>query len=193
MSLKFVKNKNGFSLIELLVVISIIGLMSSVMVANYRSGQRSSDLNAAAQKMVSNIRLAQHYAMGLKDSGIGDETIGWGVFIDKSTNSYIIFADIIETPNHNKNRLYDNGSGSSVDEKYLSVSLSANISIDSISFGGNEINYVFQPPRPKITICDHNASCPESGDDSEAEIILKNKVGQTRKIKINKFGLVEIE
>lgn len=46
----------GFSLLELLVVISILALATGVMVANYKQGTPSAELNGAIRELVAEMR-----------------------------------------------------------------------------------------------------------------------------------------
>ncbi len=53
---------NGFTLVELLVSIAIVGLMSAAALVNFRSGARSDALRLGAREVVSRIRDAQTMA-----------------------------------------------------------------------------------------------------------------------------------
>ncbi|MFA5052308.1 MAG: prepilin-type N-terminal cleavage/methylation domain-containing protein [Patescibacteria group bacterium] len=54
---------DGFTLAELLVVIAIIGLLSALVLVNFQSGRRSTELRGAATKLLQDIRLAQSYTI----------------------------------------------------------------------------------------------------------------------------------
>ncbi len=49
----------GFTLVELLVSISIIGVITGMMMANFRGGQKSSELRLASDLLVNQIRSVQ--------------------------------------------------------------------------------------------------------------------------------------
>ncbi len=55
--------KNGFSLIELLIVIFVIGVLSSVIFINYQEVRGQLALNRAAHQLLQNLRRAQEMAM----------------------------------------------------------------------------------------------------------------------------------
>jgi len=54
------KNKNGFTIIELLVVTAIIAIISAMVLANYRSGEKQYIFNQAMQKLVSDKDILNH-------------------------------------------------------------------------------------------------------------------------------------
>lgn len=53
----------GFTLVELLVSISIIGVISGMMMANFRGGQQVSEVRLAAEILVAQVRAAQTSAL----------------------------------------------------------------------------------------------------------------------------------
>ena len=55
--------KKGFTLVELLVAIAIMVIISGIILANYRTGQKQQTLKAEAQKLTSTLRQAQNMAM----------------------------------------------------------------------------------------------------------------------------------
>ena len=97
---------NGFTLVELLVIVFIIMLMSGIIFANYRqSGQRLA-LQRSANKLAQDIRRVQEMATSVKEfQGVIPEG-GYGIrFRDEGGSppiyTYIIYADC------NKNAKYD--------------------------------------------------------------------------------------
>ncbi len=65
---KIIKQGQGHSLFELIVVISLIGILSAVAVLNFNSGGIEVNLDAATKKMVSDIYYAQELAMSTGNS-----------------------------------------------------------------------------------------------------------------------------
>ncbi len=179
--LKYKKNNLGFTLVELLVSIFIIAIISGIFLANYNFAEKSSGLSMAAQKLVSDIRQAQNFALGLKEFKSNKPKGGWGVYFRKNDNKYIIFADV------NENGLYDTS------ELFKEIYFSRNLRIvdfDPHNGSVNDAQIVFIPPDPDIEI---NYSV---GFNDEITIILSTlESGSTNSIGVllNIFGLIDVE
>ena len=89
---KFKKSVRAFTLIELLIVISIVGAISAVVLTSFGSGQTRRELEVGAREFATVIREAQNYALsGKKLPGGGDPCvfgITWG-----GTSYDIIYKD----------------------------------------------------------------------------------------------------
>lgn len=85
--------RHGFTLLELIVVIAIIGIMTSVGLASLSSSKRQTALKTAQDEVTSAIKLAQSYALQGKIPNSGDIACAYGFeFLDNSPNSeYQIF------------------------------------------------------------------------------------------------------
>jgi prepilin-type N-terminal cleavage/methylation domain-containing protein len=67
---------NAFTLIEMMVVIGLMLIIFTIALPNYRSYQRSKDLDKVYQNMVADIRLAQEYAIsGNKPTACGSNVL----------------------------------------------------------------------------------------------------------------------
>jgi len=76
------KNQNGFTLIELTVVIVIVGILSYAVVANYTESHESLQINAITLKIASDVRYARDLAL--------TEGRGSRVYIDLTNNQYYL-------------------------------------------------------------------------------------------------------
>lgn len=179
------KNLYGFTLIELLVSIFIIALISGIFMVNYHNINKRSELKMAAQKLASDIRLAQNYSLGSKTyNGINTPPGGWGVHLALAgPSNYIIFADQAETDFPNGDKTYDDGEAMEI------KTLPAGATIDSIEIGGTPnplADIVFFPPDPQTYI-------NGSGANSARIILKENLNNSTAAVTVNFFGLIDTE
>jgi prepilin-type N-terminal cleavage/methylation domain-containing protein len=93
----------GFTIVEFLVVISIMGILSSALFFNWKSGEEMLALQNSAYKLAQNIREAQEMAMSAKICTVCDDENKfpprYGIYIhspdpDPDSNFYQLFADI---------------------------------------------------------------------------------------------------
>jgi Tfp pilus assembly protein FimT len=166
-------NNFGFTLVELLVSLSIIIMMTTLFLANYHSSNERSKLSSASQQMASDIRLAQSYALGSKKFNGAIPPGGWGVYFNETNTSYIIFAD------NDGGKDYDDPG-----EKFSEIDLPANVTISSIDVA-NDVDIVFLPPDPEVFFNGLTAPAVNS-----VQIELSD--GETVKtVEVNYLGLVD--
>ena len=171
---KLIVSKSGFTLVEMIVVISIIALISTIMLTNYRGGQKESTLQRAAQQVVSDLRRAQNMAISTKELGT---TYGYGVYFNSSgyPTSYILFADA------DNDKYYDIG-----EEVEAAIELPTHIQINSVS--PSPVHIFFLPPDPTTFI---NA---DSTPGVSSTITLKiEDVAKTKTVTVNTAGLIEVD
>lgn len=191
----------GLTLIELLVSISIIALVSSAFILNYRSSNHRSDLVMAAQMVVADIHQAQNNALGLLNYGEQSPAGGWGVHFDLSKpDQYYIFADL-EGPGEPGHRIFTETSEGVESLGARKVILPRDIELIQIksSLSGNNnnsANIIFIPPDPKVAIKLGNVPVEEQTVIRELYVYLKEKPNNDEDsfkiIKINTLGLVEV-
>ena len=192
------KNNKGFTLIELIVSVAIISIISSIMVANYRHGGSSEELNIAAQNLVSEIRKAQGYALSYREyNGVIYDEGGWGVRLTRNLSAnpenFTLFFDV------------NNYGKSSAGEIFIDKPIGNNVVVSDISSGGSHSDYfwaIFYPPNPKIMLRGDNDDTDDVlasftigvSDSAEyVEIELTHSRGATKTIILNKFGLIDVE
>ena len=171
-------SKKGFTLVELMVVVSIIGLLSVVVFANYRAGEKQFALQRSAHKLAQDIRRAQNMAMSAKEFQ-GQVPSRYGIEFGKDRDYYILFADL------NDNGKYEPGSPDIEVEK---ITFEKGVRIQELFTPASETTVwvAFKPPDPLTTIRD-------PGERSILRIQLINVNNQTEIINVNKAGLIEIE
>jgi len=179
-------NRSGFTLLELIVSISIMSILTALFLANYHSNNQRTDLTMAAQTLVSDIRYAQANALGLIKYDGEVPAGGWGVFFTsggENLDKYIIFAD------ENDDQLYTDTEsleslGGRIEELPPNIYIS-NITLDGV--GVNSVNVTFLPPDPITRINTHSAT------GTVVEIRLKETINNTTKtVRVNFLGLAEV-
>jgi prepilin-type N-terminal cleavage/methylation domain-containing protein len=174
------KKIKGFTLVETIVVIFIIVLLLGVALANYRAGERQYSLLRSAHKLAQDLREAEKMAMAAEISLVSQcqptsPNYGYGLRFKKNTDSYFFFVDC------DGDKTYTEGK----DQKVLSISLEPKILISALSPGGDQVDVIFSPPDPTVTI---NPSA------EQAEVTLQNIIdNQTKKVIIYSSGAIEIE
>lgn len=83
------KRKNGFTLLELMIVIAIIGILAAVTVPRYGSLKDHMNLRSAAKKCLMDIRYAQQLSIDTKDKH-GVFFTGTGYDLKNTANSKVI-------------------------------------------------------------------------------------------------------
>lgn len=86
--------RRGFTLIELMVVMAIIGVVSSIVISNQGSFNKSIILANAAYDVALSLRSVESYGVGGRVAG-NITNAGYGMhFQSASPESFILFADI---------------------------------------------------------------------------------------------------
>lgn len=183
------KNVFGFTIIELLTIITIISILTSIMFLNWKSVGEDLKLQQAANKLTQDIRKVSEMALSAK---VIDEKNpaknfvpagGYGIHLRIHPSKEIfIFADC------NDDKRFTPGNqcgspGSKFEEKLSSLELAREIEI----VNSDELDIVFKPPNPMVYI--NEAS---SGEET-ITIRLKSNPNKQKNIKINSAGLVYVE
>ncbi|HBO17220.1 MAG: hypothetical protein UR69_C0002G0124 [Candidatus Moranbacteria bacterium GW2011_GWE2_35_2-] len=87
-----IKNKfvPGFTLLEVLVTVAIIGIMATVALVSTQRGKIDKEVSVAAEQVASSIREAQNYALSGKQPDATNTACGFG-FRRSSANAYSVF------------------------------------------------------------------------------------------------------
>jgi len=138
----------GFTMIELLIVLSILGVAATLVTASYLGFEKRERVKSAALEMKNQIRFAQNRALS-GDKGFGTNLddmcpatstlVGWYVNIDKArANSYFIAGDCLTDSNETD---FDK------ETKKLPEGVSiVNITYNTISVQDkNNVNILFRP------------------------------------------------
>ena len=167
--------KKGFTLIELLVVTSIIILLSALLLADYRSGQRRYNLNQSAQKLASDLRKAQNMAIGGVEL-VALQYYGFGIETNPTAQptSYRFYAD------KNGNQRYDGS-----DDVLETVKLTAGVTLTSAS----SFDIFFAAPSASVFINGDNSP----GISGLIKLEIPSSGLAARFVRVNTSGLIQIE
>ena len=187
-----VKALRAFTLVELVVVLAIFTLISSVVLANHSRFNGSVLLGSLAYDIALSIREAQVYGLSVKQFSTGQFQIGYGIhFASNNLNSYALFADT------NANKRYD----SSTDRilKVYTLGYSHHIkNFCGFNSGGSSecsdssspianLDLVFFRPNP-----DANISSDNPGFYSQGKITVESDSGVERTITVASTGQVSV-
>ena len=186
--------KKGFTLLEITIVVTIIALLSTIFIANYRGGERQFALKRSAHKLAQDLRGVQEMAMSSRatPSEFGPETFpkgGYGIHFKKGLSSYIIFADCNGNGEADEigsaQNCRDATELNPYPETIETISLEESIIVSNLLpiSGGNTLEITFFPPDPIVTI---------TPSANSASVILSFD-GQIKTVSINSVGLIDID
>lgn len=170
----------GFTVVELLVVISIMAIISAIVLADYPKFSRVTSLERGSQLLALTMRDSETRAMSARGSaGVFTNRFGTHVDISASGNvrQYILFADTSPSP---PNNFYDTG------EELFIRTLSSQVHINKIcrllrdtnlandQCGYDRLSITFERPAPVINVYGATSGNPP-GDlgtgDFEIELV----------------------
>jgi len=163
-------------MVEFLVVMSIIGILSSVLFFNWRSGEEMFALQNSAYKLAQDIKEMQETTMEAKEMDCnGDTGSSFGIQFKSSWPAYyLLFVDC------NNNYRQDPG------EDFKTVNLEKGVEISNLS-PASSFGVVFVPPDPTTYI-----KGSPSGPAAEITLSLENNPSKQRTIIVNTSGMIEI-
>ncbi len=197
------KNIPGYTLIELIVSISILAFISVLFIANYRSNDQRSRVTGAANKLAADFRLVQSYALGAKKGRNGVIPLGgWCINFDAPRNYYTIFED--DDGNHKqqnsgsedvlqinvdpKNILQIVGTKPSNPRKdYYEIYQGSTI-VDQ----KKQVDVCYETPNPTVYITGYPGGGDVSGSSTYIKLI-DTGTQQSKTIFVNDFGLIDVQ
>lgn len=82
--------QKGFTITELLVVISIMGVISTLVIAGFNQTRGRRDLRIAQNELITNIRKVQSYMLSSRDLPNGEKALFYVMRFEEGTNTYTI-------------------------------------------------------------------------------------------------------
>lgn len=176
--------KNGFSLLELIIVLAVITMISAVALAQYERARTDYDFDRVANDVLFKIREVQVYSISSHE-GAGSFDYPYGVFFNINTpTAYNIFRDT------NANGQYDGSPTACTNECIQRVALDRGYSVSSLC---TMVGASFVCSSPNITVSFMRPS-PRAifnPSTSKVGIVLQNVQGKTQSINISLSGLIE--
>jgi len=205
------------TLIELIVVIFLIALFSTIIVANFPVIQRNFAISRAAYKLAQDLRSAEDLGLSgvkIKDSqGNVIQASGYGVYVDVFTSRtiYLIYADVKPSDTTLGNSKYDGNLTSTTLCSNVNQNTNGTRKIDCIiqiidiskenpgamlggsltGVNGTHTSINFSPPNPYVTIDGLDSSLLSNG--VTIPLTLSSDAKITRSVNINTSGLIEIK
>lgn len=184
----------GFTLIEIVVVVSIMIILSTIVLVNYKSFGDQFALQRSANQLAQNIRRAQEMAMSAKECPAGITNCPaagqpfsyiYGIYTKKSppgqpvSKSYILFADID-----------DDGEFKTANDAVIEeIQLEKGIIVTGPGGGIRKTHVTFASPDPAIKIKIND----DFKDEASIELSIETDLSRTKTITVNKAGLIEIK
>lgn len=168
------KNK-GFTVLEMLVVISIIILLSSFLILYSRSGENQIILFRDQAKLISILNRAKSLSIHMFNAP--ELSCAFGVYFSPVENAFLIFRDLTTTTCQNADHVYTDAG-----ELFEKYQLSSRIKFGELTM----TNIVFIPPDPK-TLIDNDSNKTEA-------IITLETLDETAslEVKVNNAGQITI-
>lgn len=172
--------KNGFTLVEVLVSISIIGILSVVILLNYRTGQNQASLTRSAAALETSIRNAQDLAASASEFG-GSIPCGYGLRYVDSRN-YSLYAGAADAANcQASNHNFQAGTDAVYED--------AKIIEPRVVFKNSFPDIFFEPPDP-ATYINNNRSI---GVSTVIDLCLESDPSVCRSLTVDTAGRISIQ
>jgi prepilin-type N-terminal cleavage/methylation domain-containing protein len=188
----------GFTLIEVLVAMSVIAIVSGMVFTQRQAFNRSVGLNNVAQEVALAIRQTQNYGVSSRGSSLIDpiDEFAYGIYFDAGSDpeQFTIYRDSGGNKGYN-----------AADTDIEVYNLPAGVLVAGIctgeSFGdtncspnNSEIVIRFSRPHPDAEFLRPNSGNDFAGNPETAVILLEDEEsGSTRRVIIRRSGFITVE
>ncbi|MBI4155891.1 MAG: type II secretion system protein [Candidatus Zambryskibacteria bacterium] len=190
--------KLGFTLIELMVSVSIVSLIMVTVLWNYGTFNDNLALTSAGQELAIGVRKSQTYGLSVKEVSVGSGQfdLAYGIYFSATDpTNYYIFVD------KNSNNLYDvnSGCGSSSTECVEKMTFRNGIKISQICGAScpipevSGIQVTFKRPNPDAKINFSNSSGASVGGALIGKVILISPKGKTETVTVQSTGQISVQ
>lgn len=197
------QTSRGFTLIELMVAISIITVLSGVVLWNQSIAVQQVALSNAVQEISVRIREAQIYGVGVRvveDGSGGTFEVSYGIHVDNGGGDILLFADKDASETYSGTSACVLGVSEECLDKFTFTN---GIIISDIcgEWGGSErcassfaglesLDILFRRPNPRANpqFLNNGGNAFSQFTDSYAKIKIENNLGDCRMIKVYETG-----
>jgi len=192
-------NLAGFTLIEMVVSLSVVMVVTVMFIANFHTANKRTDLIMTAQNLAADLHLAQNHTLGLvKYHNSSEGTVpagGWGINFDATNNEYTLFADLdaASTVPGSGYMEYDSALEGNVNYGARVTQMPPGIEISELKTDAallnSRVNVTFLPPDPRTNIYRVAAAATSTTLDIKLKETQNNT---TKTVRVNFLGLVEV-
>lgn len=209
--LENINKKRGFSFIELMIAVSIFGILSTITISSYANFNNRIGVDTLAHQIAQFGHEAQVSALSVKRTANGTYP-GYGIHFEKASSTQMIFfADLGGTPNY----MYDsNGScGKATDECEKTINLlkgvtikalcgnassggiidAANCKTSGITHNSEMFDIVFKRPNPDANIIGKASTTSSAVPYSNAQIVISSNKGYKKTVTFYVTGQVTVK
>lgn len=151
--------RNGFTVIETIVVVSIITVISTLVLISFTGLNQGGAINRSARDFALAIRSAQNMALSVAQVCVGGPPCIYqtpaaiGIQITAGQSSYTTFADL--SPLNNK---YDSASGEKIKTEILQSGVVIQSMTDQNNTPVSPAHIIFTAPEAAVTLTDGNGN-----------------------------------
>lgn len=193
MTEKRVLEKNGFTMVEIVVMLAIITAISGAVLVNFSGLNEGGALNRSARELALNIRRAQNSSLAVTEIAAGDPPVktispAVGVELTRNQSAYFLFADL-DSPTPRDYRY--SGSYEKIGQDEI---FQRNVKISSLTAPGggtySKVNLVFNAPEASLVIADSSGL---SIGNTLLITLTAPTTGQTKTITVRTSGQISIQ
>lgn len=179
--------QDGVTLVEVMVVITIIAILTGIAVADFPSIRMQLSLSRAEHILYQDLKQAQDLSGSGSQINVNGNMItpsGYGIYFDLESlgrKRYIIYADL------NNNHQYDNSNKDYVVKEVDFAIIEPGIIINNITNASTKFSINFSPPNFKTTI----TNLLENKNNVQIELASEKYALSKRIILVNIAGLIE--